>query len=253
MAVVVAGPTPIDSQPFQTLIATLADAAGREPYIEEVASYLTTADSTFVSSDRHATFLLASVVAEHADMVTRAVPAFRAAIRTAAAAHPWASQYAIQVTGEPALDWDARTVSIDDARRGERRALLPTAMILILAFGALVAAVIPIVIALYAISCALAAVYLAGSFLPMAVFVIPIVTMVGLGVGIDYSLLMVTRFREEMNQGFTARRPLAGSCSTHNRCHRCDQARAHVQHRSARHPHGHTAGALTPCRTRSIA
>lgn len=82
MAVVVAGPTPIDSQPFQTLIATLADAAGREPYIEEVASYLTTADSTFVSSDRHATFLLASVVAEHADMVTRAVPAFRAAIRT---------------------------------------------------------------------------------------------------------------------------------------------------------------------------
>ena len=44
-------------------------------------------------------------------------------------------------------------MSIDDARRGERRALLPTAMILILAFGALVAAVIPIVIALYAISC----------------------------------------------------------------------------------------------------
>ncbi len=207
MAVVVAGPTPIDSQPFQTLIATLADAAGREPYIEEVASYLTTADSTFVSSDRHATFLLASVVAEHADTVTRAVPAFRAAIRTAAAAHPWASQYAIQVTGEPALDWDARTVSIDDARRGERRALLPTAMILILAFGALVAAVIPIVIALYAISCALAAVYLAGSFLPMAVFVIPIVTMVGLGVGIDYFLLMVTRFREEMNQGFSAPSP----------------------------------------------
>ena len=217
IAVSVSGPVPIDSQPFRSLIAALSNAARQEPYVDRVVSYLTSGDSSFISSDRHSTFLIATVGAEHADTVTRAVPAFRTALRRAAASHSSASQYEIYVTGEPAFDWDVRTVSVEDAKRGELRALVPTAILLVLAFGALVAAGLPIVVGVYAISCALAAVHVVGAFLPIAVFVLPIVTMVGLAVGIDYSLFIVARFREELNRGLSPREAAVRSTVTAGR------------------------------------
>src|SRR3989475_4289514 len=54
------------------------------------------------------------------------------------------------------------------------------------------------------ITIALGLVTIAAKYLPMSVFVLNITTMVGLGVGIDYSLLVVTRFREELNRGLSA-------------------------------------------------
>src|SRR5439155_678161 len=55
-----------------------------------------------------------------------------------------------------------------------------------------------------AITIALGLVTIAARYTPMSVFVLNITTMVGLGVGIDYSLLIVTRFREELNRGLSA-------------------------------------------------
>jgi hypothetical protein len=52
-----------------------------------------------------------------------------------------------------------------------------------------------------AIAIALTAVGIIANFTPMSVFVLNMITMIGLGVGIDYSLLVVTRFREELNAG----------------------------------------------------
>ncbi len=205
MAVTLSGPIPIDSQPFRSLLEDVSDAALREPYIDQVISYLSTPDSGLVSNDRRTTFFIASVEASHVDTATMTVPAFRTAIHEAAARHPRASEYEIFVTGQPALDYDVRSVSAEDAEHGEIRSLIPTSMVLVLAFGAIAAAVLPIIIGVFAISCAVAGVHLVGSFYPMSVFAVTIITMVGLAVGIDYSLLIVTRFREEMNRGLSAR------------------------------------------------
>ena len=204
MAVTVTGPVPVDSAPFRSLIEALSVAAIGEPYIDRVFSYLTAGESDFVSAGRHATFLLASIDAAHADTATRTVPAFRAAIRRAASIHASSTEYEIHVTGEPALEWDILTLSAEDARRGELRALVPAAVVLLLAFGAVAAALLPLIVSVLAIACALAAVHVAALFLPMSVFVLPIVTMIGLGVGIDYSLLVITRFREEVKRGLEA-------------------------------------------------
>ncbi|HLB82703.1 MAG TPA: MMPL family transporter, partial [Gemmatimonadales bacterium] len=107
------------------------------------------------------------------------------------------------VTGFPALDHDVRTISAEDTERGEQRALPLTLAVLIVAFGALVAAALPVLVGLLAITIALGLVTLAARYTPMSVFVLNITTMVGLGVGIDYSLLIVTRFREELNRGLS--------------------------------------------------
>ena len=218
LAVTVRGPVPVDSQPFRALLEALAEAAAAEPYVDDVVSYLTSDDEMFLSPDRRSTFLIATVGPQHADTVTRAVPAFRSAMQRAAATSPDGSEFEVRVTGEPAFEWDITTVAIQDARRGEVRALIPTAAVLLLAFGALVAAALPIVIGVGAIVLALAAVYVVGAFFSIAVFVVPVISMVGLGVGIDYSLFITGRFREELHGGRSPEEAAVRAVTTAGQC-----------------------------------
>ncbi len=204
-AVTIQGPVPLEDPAFQNVLRVLTGAAEREPFIGAVVSALTTDDSTFASPDRRSTFFVAAVANAHADSATDLVPPFREAIHGAAARLPNRDDYTVAVTGQPALDFDIRTVSKEDADWAEARALPLAAIVLVVAFGALVAAVLPIVVGMFAITCSLALVYVIASIQPMSVFVLNILTMIGLGVGIDYSLLIVTRFREELNRGLRRR------------------------------------------------
>jgi RND superfamily putative drug exporter len=204
-AVTIDGPMPVDSPPYLQVLSTLSAAVRAQPYIAQVFSTQTTDDSSLVSADRKATFIVAAVDNADADTSTDLTPALRAVVHRAADRLPARADYAINVTGGPALDFDIRTVSKEDADWGERRALPLAALVLVVAFGALVAAMLPLVVGLFAITCSLALVHLAAALLPMSVFVLNIVTMIGLGVGIDYSLLIVTRFREELNRGLRRR------------------------------------------------
>ena len=216
-AVTVSGPVPVDSPPHRTLLDSLTRTALAEPYITRVYSFLDNADTNLVSPDHRTTFFLATVEAESGTRATDYVPAFREAIHRTEARLGWAAPYEVHVTGGPALDYDVRTVSKHDAERSERHALPFTAVVLILAFGALVAAVLPLVVGVFAITCALAMVYVTAAVYPMSVFVLTIITMVGLGVGIDYSLLVVTRFREELNRGRGHREAAERTISTAGR------------------------------------
>ncbi|MCH7874302.1 MAG: MMPL family transporter [Gemmatimonadetes bacterium] len=205
LAVTVRGPISVDSTPYRQVLHTLTRVARERPYIGTVLSHLTTDDPLLVSADRHATFFVAVIEDAHADSATNLVSDFRATIHRAAGRLPASEDYQIAVTGGPALDFDTRMVSKEDAALGERRALPLVAIVLVIAFGALVAALLPIVVGMFAITCTLALVHVAANFYPMSIFVLNIVTMIGLGVGIDYSLLMVTRFREELNRGLRRR------------------------------------------------
>lgn len=216
-AVTITGPMPVDSAPYQRALKVLTDAASARPYIALVVSSLTASDSTLVSADRLTTFFVAAIDEGSADTATDLTPDFRKTIHDAEARLPSAGDFAVQVTGGPALDFDVRTVSKEDAEQGEQKAIPAASLVLVLAFGALVAAVLPIIVGLVAITTALALVYIAASFHPMSVFVLNIVSMIGLGVGVDYSLLMVTRFREELNRGLGRRDAAARTVDTAGR------------------------------------
>jgi RND superfamily putative drug exporter len=114
---------------------------------------------------------------------------------------PNRDEYTVLVTGRAPLDIDIRQVSAEDAHRSELRIIPITLVVLVLAFGALVAALLPTIVGVMAITIALAIVGVIAEFTPMSVFVLQMISMIGLGVGIDYSLLVVTRFREELNAG----------------------------------------------------
>src|SRR5258708_33650879 len=204
VAIVVHGRVRWTNARFEAVLDTLKAAVERRPYVGEVISARSIGESSFVSKDRRTTFLIAALTRESTqDLSASFVPDLRAAIREALVRVPGSEGVEVMVTGFPALDHDVRTISAEDTERGEQRALPLTLAVLIVAFGALVAAALPVLVGRLAITIALGLVTIAARYTPMSVFVLNITTMVGLGVGIDYSLLIVTRFREELNRGLS--------------------------------------------------
>src|SRR5881396_3336568 len=204
VAIVVHGPVRWTNQRFGVVLDTLKAATERRPYVSQVISVRSIGESTFVSRDRRTTFLIAALTPEFTSEINKSViPDLRDKIRSALAQAPGADGFEVKLTGFPALDHDVRTISAEDTERGEAQALPLTLVVLVVAFGALVAAMLPVIVGVLAIRIALGLVTVAAHYLPMSVFVLNITTMVGLGVGIDYSLLIVTRFREELNRGLS--------------------------------------------------
>jgi uncharacterized membrane protein YdfJ with MMPL/SSD domain len=106
------------------------------------------------------------------------------------------------VTGELTLDADFNQLSQDDLKTGELYFGIPAALvILLLVFGAVVAGVVPLVFALVSIVVALALTALVGQVFELSVFVTNMLTGMGLALGIDYTLFILSRYREERSQG----------------------------------------------------
>ena len=206
VAIVVHGPVRWTHPRFHAVLDSLSAAIARRPYVSQVVSVRTIGESTFVSKDRRTTFLIAALTpSSTSDLNRTVVPDLRGLVNETMERLPQAGRdgFDVLVTGNPALDYDVRTISAEDTQRSEERVLPVTLIVLVVAFGALVAATLPIIVGLLAITIALGLVTVAAQFQTMSVFVLNITTMVGLGVGIDYSLLIVTRFREELNRGLS--------------------------------------------------
>ena len=107
----------------------------------------------------------------------------------------------LEITGEAPLNFDLRTVSADDVKHAEERAMPVTLLLLILAFGSFVAALLPLGVGVLSISMAMGAAALLTRYLHLSILVQNLATMLGLGLGIDYALLMVSRFREALAEG----------------------------------------------------
>ncbi|CAN5847889.1 MMPL family transporter [soil metagenome] len=200
-AVTLEGPSRFDAGPSREVLDSLLAALSRRPYVRGLVSYPATGDTTFLSRDRRATFVLVAIDLENGDSAGAYVPPTRETVRHTLARLPNAAQYQARVTGRAPLDLDVRNVVAEDSTRGEKALLPLTLVILVLVFGALVAAMLPLVVGVLAIAVSLTIIGLLTSVTPMSIFVLNMTTMIGLGVGIDYSLLVVTRFREELGRG----------------------------------------------------
>ena len=104
----------------------------------------------------------------------------------------------VELAGGPAFYGDVQAVSESDLRRSEVVSLPLAGLALLIVFGSVVAAGVPLATGGAAVLLALAAIFLVASATPMSVFVLNLATLLGLGLGVDYSLLMTSRFREEL-------------------------------------------------------
>jgi RND superfamily putative drug exporter len=106
--------------------------------------------------------------------------------------------FQVVMTGEGTLDHDFNDLSQHDLKSGELRVGLPAALlVLILVFGAVVAGLVPVLMAIVSIVVALGLCALVAEAFTLSVFVVNMLTGMGLALGIDYSLFVVSRYREE--------------------------------------------------------
>jgi RND superfamily putative drug exporter len=109
----------------------------------------------------------------------------------------------VYLTGGDPLDAAFSDVTTQDVEQAERYGLPVALVALIIIFGSLLAALLPLLLAGFAVPITLGVIYLIGLHYGANVFVLNIASIVGLGVSIDYSLFMVRRFREELARGRT--------------------------------------------------
>jgi RND superfamily putative drug exporter len=145
-----------------------------------------------VSSDGHTAYDVV-FLGLSADDSPLALPGLRAALRTDAS-----PDVQVGLAGGPAFYGDVQDVSESDLRRSELISLPLAALALLIVFGSVVAAGLPLAVGGAAVVTALAGIYLAAQLIPMSIFVLNLATLLGLGLGVDYSLLMTSRFREEL-------------------------------------------------------
>lgn len=117
------------------------------------------------------------------------------------------------VTGEAMFDGLAE----DTLVRGELIGIGVAMLILLVVFGALVAAGIPLLVSLVAITTAVGATAIAGAAFDLSFFIVNMITMMGLALGVDYTLVTVQRFREELAHGRTPLDAVTVAGSTANR------------------------------------
>ena len=107
----------------------------------------------------------------------------------------------VAVTGDAAVYADVERISARDLRVAESYALPIAVIVLFFVFGSLVAASLPVLGGGISVTVTLGIVYLIAGVTDLSIFVMNVATLIGLAVGIDYSLLMVGRFRQELAAG----------------------------------------------------
>ena len=125
--------------------------------------------------------------------------------------------FRVLIGGDASVAFESNELAIHDLERGERFGVPVALVILLVLLGAVVATLLPLGLAVVAIVLALAAVAVIGQQFQLVFFVTLMVVMIGLAVGIDYSLLVVSRFKEEMAHGLPARDAVGRATATAGR------------------------------------
>jgi uncharacterized membrane protein YdfJ with MMPL/SSD domain len=172
-----------------------------------VRHYWNTRDTLLLGRNARSALLLVTPDAETFFDAEAAVGHIREAVRNAGLD----SAFTVDLTGMISMFHDLDTSSSDDLVRAERIGIPLTVLVLVAVFGASIAAGLPILLALASSTVTLAVLFGLSRVLPVSVFAQNVVTMVGLGVGVDYALLLISRVREERSAGQSVRNAVASA------------------------------------------
>ena len=177
------------SSPLPARVATVVSILRARPEVKSVFDYANTGDKTMISNNGSLTVVVATVGAvQEKQAVT--------ALQSAIGAQPWLKGNT-WLGGPTVADVQIAAVSSQDLGRAELFALPFLILLLFFVFRGLRAAALPLVGAIFAIAVTLGAMGLVMLVLPLSVFALNLVIALGLGLSVDFSLLIVSRFREE--------------------------------------------------------
>ena len=185
----------------QSFEAIVNDVYGRimalgDGVVEAGFNFYQTGDPSMVSGDGHSTimsFVMAGSLGDATDNVVPLVDIVREA--------DGRDGFRVLVVGDASVANETNAIAESDLAKGEAFAVPVALVILVLVLGMLLAEILPVILAVVSILLALGLTALLGQAMEVSFFVVNMVTMMGLAVGIDYSLFIVARYREERALG----------------------------------------------------
>jgi RND superfamily putative drug exporter len=194
------------SGPFQKTIATSLARLGADPVADGVIGFTQTHDSRFISTDGHSAYAVIRLTITD-EQSANEMPKIRGLID--------------QPTGATLKLAGVGPFTQDQAHQSEKELVQaetisgPFALLILLAvFASVIAAGLPLLVAALAIPTTLAGVYLVAQTTELSIYVQNVATMLGLALAIDYSLFMVSRFREELRRGRTVAQAVETTVAT---------------------------------------
>ena len=199
---------------FQSVSTNVSDPAYQRE-INAVTSkvrafpHVTSTTSGSIGQDKRTIFLVVGFDKDY-DYMQQRVSDFRALLPTGSAAQP----AKVYLTDQLAIVDEINTLSQSDTEHADATVLPLALLVLLIVFGTLTAAIMPLILALAAIPVALALVYPIALNTSISSFIVSIASIIGLGISIDYSLFITRRFREELARGRDARDAIAWTVAT---------------------------------------
>lgn len=179
--------------------------------VESAASYYDTQDPSMASQDGHAALVMVGLSGNADDMADR-VPDLHKAIY--GDDNP---AFETQVFGDATATDELMTMAEEDMAKSEGLGMIVALFVLVIVFGAILAGVTPIVVAICSIVISMGLLSVIGTQFQFSFFVTNMVSMMGLAVGIDYSLFIISRYREERGKGFDKYEAIGRAGATANR------------------------------------
>ncbi|GGW55974.1 membrane protein [Streptomyces lucensis JCM 4490] len=193
----------VDDPAARTEGRVLTRRLAAQPYVGDVSSYWSGGPAELRGRDGRSALLIAHVDGDGEQIGPRA-ERVRAAL-SGRSGRSDRSGVTVHVGGTALADQEMHDLAASDLRRAEAVVLPGTLLLLVLVFGSVMAAVLPLLIGVLAIGGTLLALSLLGGVTDVSVFALNLTTALGLGLGIDYGLLIVSRFREELTAGHESR------------------------------------------------
>jgi RND superfamily putative drug exporter len=165
-------------------------------FYELSANPVTAAGAAGLVSENRQTTLIPLTLVGNLDEATKNAPTYLDKIESLSG-----NGFELTSVGYVSIGEENNHIAEEDLLQGETIGILAAIVILVIVFGALVAAGIPIILAVVSIMISFGIATIIGSIWELSFFVTNMITMIGLAVGIDYTLFVVERYREERRQG----------------------------------------------------
>ncbi|MEU4675951.1 efflux RND transporter permease subunit [Micromonospora sp. NPDC023737] len=201
--------TTADQPAFRDPVTATVARVRERPEVSRVTTWYDTGAPALLASDRRATYALVQLRADDEDGKSGAYRGLRPALETPGVR--------TQTGGNVPFLEEANTRTTEDITRAELLSMPILLVLLVLIFGGLVAAATPLLIGGLAILGGFIAVRVVNLFTEVSIFAINVITLIGLGMAVDYALFMVSRFREELATGHSTSEAVRRTMATAGR------------------------------------
>ncbi|WP_406107708.1 MMPL family transporter [Micromonospora globbae] len=184
-----------DQPAFRDPVTATVSRLRERPEVTSVTTWYDSGAPALLATDRRATYALVRLRGGDEDGKTAAFRALRPVLETPGVR--------TQIGGNVPFLEEANTRTTEDITRAELLSMPVLLVLLVVIFGGLVAASTPLLIGGLAILGGFIAVRVVNLFTDVSIFAINVITLIGLGMAVDYALFVVSRFREELAAGRT--------------------------------------------------